>query len=134
MPARPFEHTRLASYLSKQIDAIQGMKTQRQIADEVGYDKPNMISMIKRGEARVPMDKIPLLAKSLNVDPAFLFRLAMEQHGWSIDVIGTVFGTICSKNESKVLAKIRELTDNQDPSLTPDLEQKLETVFGSPTT
>jgi hypothetical protein len=28
----------------------------------------------------VPLDKIPLLAKALGVDPAHMFRLALEQY------------------------------------------------------
>ena len=36
--------------------------------------------MFKRGEVKVPLNKIPLLAKAINADPAHLFRLALEQY------------------------------------------------------
>ena len=73
----PYADTPLAQYIAKQIDIQVSLgKNQRLIAKEIGYGKPNMISMFKRGEARIPFGKIPALAKSLNVDPAYMFRLA----------------------------------------------------------
>ena len=69
---------RVTQYIAKQIDIQVSLgKNQRLIAKEIGYGKPNMISMFKRGEARIPFGKIPALAKSLNVDPAYMFRLAI---------------------------------------------------------
>jgi transcriptional regulator with XRE-family HTH domain len=79
-PGMPFADSAIAKYIDKKIDELKGVKTQREIAAEIDYDKPNMISMFKRGEARVPLDKIPLLAKALGVDPAHMFRLALEQY------------------------------------------------------
>ena len=73
-PGMPFADSAIAKYIDKKIDELKGVKTQREIAAEIDYDKPNMISMFKRGEARVPLDKIPLLAKALGVDPAHMFR------------------------------------------------------------
>jgi hypothetical protein len=64
-PGMPFADSAVAKYIDKKIDELKGVKTQREIAAEIDYDKPNMISMFKRGEARVPLDKIPLLAKAL---------------------------------------------------------------------
>src|SRR5580704_11911538 len=79
-PGMPFAGSSIAKYLDKQIDALKGVKTQREIAAEIGYDKPNMISMFKHAEVKAPLDKIPSLAKALHVDPAHLFRLALEQY------------------------------------------------------
>ena len=79
-PGMPFANSAIAKYLDRHIDTLKGVKTQREIAAEIGYEKPNMISMFKRGEVRVPLDKIPLLAKAIDADPAHLFRLALEQY------------------------------------------------------
>jgi transcriptional regulator with XRE-family HTH domain len=129
-PGMPFSESKIAVYLSKQIDALQGVKSQREIASEIGYDKPNMISMFKRGEARVPLDKIPALAKAINVDPAFLFRLAMEQY-WpdAAAALAPVFKTMISRNEEQIILHLRKITNDADPALTPDLAQKLEAAF-----
>lgn len=130
-PGMPFSNSRIAVYLTKQIDALQGMKSQREIAADIGYEKPNMISMFKRGEAKVPIDKIPALAKSINVDPAFLFRLAMEQYWPDLsEAVSAVFGDIITKNERDLLKKVRSWTKNTDPKLlTSGNEDDLKVIF-----
>jgi transcriptional regulator with XRE-family HTH domain len=128
-PGMPFANTRIAEYLTKTIE--NGTKTQRQIAQEIGYEHSNMISMFKRGETKVPLDKIPLLAKSLDIDTAHLFRLAMEQSWGNPGIVAEVFGTVLSKNELSIINLMRETTNDRDPELTPDLKRKLETIFSS---
>ena len=130
-PGMPFSESRIAVYLTKQIDAMHGTKSQREIAEEIGYTKPNMISMFKRGEAKIPIDKVPALAKAINVDPAFLFRLAMEQYWPDMsEAVAAVFGSIITRNEQELLKKIRSWTKNSDPKLiTKDNEARLKDVF-----
>lgn len=73
--------------------------------------------MFKRGEVRVPLDKIPALAKAINADPAHLFRLALEQY-WPgmIETIDAIFGQVATANEQQILLKKwREATDNTGP-------------------
>ena len=116
-PGRPFAGSLIANYLEKQIEALKGVKSQREIAREIGYESSNLISMFKRGEARVPLDKIPLLAKALFVDPGHLFRLALQQY-WPDkgDVIATIFGNLATENEKAILlTKWRSATGNTDP-------------------
>jgi hypothetical protein len=55
-------------------------KTQRQIALEIGYDRPNIITMFKQGTTRVPVDKVAPLAFSLEADPVELLRLWLAEH------------------------------------------------------
>jgi hypothetical protein len=130
-PGMPFANTSIAKFLDHQIDTLKGVKTQREIAVEIGYDKPNMISMFKRGEVKVPLDKIPLLAKAVQADPAHLFRLALEQYwpdmGQTIDII---FGRVATANEEQILLKKwREATDNGDPSATPTIERAVDRMI-----
>jgi len=119
-PGMPYASTHMANYLTQQIDALAGHKTQREIAHEIGYDKPNMISMFKRGETKVPFDKIPPLAKALHVDVAHLFRLAMEQQWPGMKTtVDEVFKNIASDNEAEImLKKWRERSHERDPSPT----------------
>ncbi len=65
----------VAEYLAKMIEISE--KTQKQIAHDVGYTRPNVLSMMKRGLIKVPVDKAPALARALNVDPAYF--LGLEQ-------------------------------------------------------
>ena len=44
--------------------------------------------MMKLGQTKVPLDKIPLLAKACGVDQAFFMRLALQEYmpaGWDGD-------------------------------------------------
>jgi transcriptional regulator with XRE-family HTH domain len=116
-----YEHTNLtsiAAYLHHLID-VSG-KTQREIAKEVGFERQNMISMLKHGDTKVPLDKIPALARALDADPAHLLRLALEQYWpeWK-KVINEIFGGVVSKNEITLLLAIRKATLDRDPEFSP---------------
>ncbi|MGO9007651.1 MAG: helix-turn-helix domain-containing protein [Beijerinckiaceae bacterium] len=137
-PGMPFANSAIAKFLDTQIDNLKGIKTQREIADEIGYDKPNMISMFKRGEAKVPLDKIPLLAKALSVDAGHLFRLALEQY-WTggAKLIVDIFGRTATENEETILLKKwRAASGNMDPASSARIESvvdaMIESLFGKP--
>lgn len=122
----PYEDSAIAVYLRKQIDALAPIKSQREIAAEMGYDKPNILSMFKRGEAKVPMDRVPAMAKALNVDPIFLFRLCMEQT-WTGKhaALSALVTNLVTNNELEIVKAIREISENTDPPLTEKLHEAL---------
>ena len=129
-PLAPYAESKIARYLAKQIDAIASEKSQREIAAEIGYDKPNMLSMIKRGESKLPLEKVPLMAKALHVDTGHLMRLAMEQYWPNMhEAIRDSFGYTVTKNEYDIVAYLRELTGDADPRLTDDLKRRLTAAF-----
>lgn len=107
----------VAEYISRQIDACG--KSQAQIAREVGYERPNLISMIKSGQAKLPVQKVPAFARALGVDPAFLFRLVVSEYMPAmLEVIGEIEGaTPVTRNERGILEAIRKLSKNADPKL-----------------
>lgn len=128
----PYADSKIARYLTKQIDSVANEKSQREIAAEIGYDKPNMLSMIKRGESKVPLEKIPLLARSLHVDVGHLMRLAMEQYWPSMhEAIRESFGYTVTKEEFAIIAYIRELTKDENPSLTAELKKRIKEAFST---
>lgn len=55
-------------------------KTQKEIADELGYANANVVTMFKSGKTKVPLSKVPKLAKSLGADPVHMLKLAMKQY------------------------------------------------------
>lgn len=120
------EHSALAKYLTRKIDAISHVKNQRQIAFEIGYDRPNVISMLKKGEMKLPLDRVPAMARALAVDPAHLFRLALEQHHPEVaKVVHEIFGNVVSGNELAFIEEIRALTDNSDPAPSEAAKERL---------
>lgn len=126
----PHADSKIARYLSKQIDAISHEKSQREIALEIGYEKPNMISMIKRGETKVPLEKIPALAKALHVDAGHLYRLAMEQY-WpgQAEALKQAFGFTVTESEHQVVSYLRELLGSDNIELTTALKKSLKTAI-----
>jgi transcriptional regulator with XRE-family HTH domain len=122
----------VADYISRQIESCG--KSQVQIAREVGYDRPNLISMIKSGQTKLPVQKIGAFARALGVDPAFMFRLVMSEYSpatW--EAINEIHGVIpVTQNERGILEKIRKLSGNTDPKLqTPAQHRALKAFVDS---
>lgn len=91
-------------------------KTQREVAEQCGFETPNVVTMFKQGRMKVPLDRIGPLAMALDVDPAHLLRLAMGEYmpeTWhSIEEI--LHSTILTANELELVRKFRELTGDSD--------------------
>ena len=68
----------VAEYLTAQM-AICG-KSQKQIAEDVGFPKANVLTMLKHGTTKIPIHRVPALAHSLGVDPARFMRLVLEEY------------------------------------------------------
>jgi transcriptional regulator with XRE-family HTH domain len=68
----------VAQYLSQQI-ALSPL-SQREIAERAGYTKPNILTMFKQGDTKVPVNKVPALAKALGVDSMHMLRIVLEEY------------------------------------------------------
>lgn len=91
-------------------------KTQTQIAREVGFERPNFVSMLKTGRSKIPLDKVPALAKSLDVDPAYLLWMCLRQyHPALLRVIQDTMGRIVTANEFRVVEALREVWGDSVP-------------------
>ena len=67
--------TKRAAFAAKLEQLINDSdKSQIQMARDIGYDNQNIITMIKRGTTRIPLEKVAALARSLGVDPALMIR------------------------------------------------------------
>ncbi len=68
----------VAQYLAKKIK--QSGKTQSEICAQIGYTKPNIITMFKQGKTKVPLDKVGLIANALDIDGFELFRRVLSEY------------------------------------------------------
>ena len=104
----------VAEFLADKIGAID--KTQREIAEACGFDNPNIITMFKRGHTKLPINRIAPLAKALDVDPAHLLRLVMNEYmreAWEC-VEDIMQSTVLSGNELQLVRAYREVTGDND--------------------
>jgi len=106
----------VAQYLAFQLEATN--KTQREIADEVGYSKPNIITMFKQGLTKVPIPSAPKLARAIGVDPAYFLRMCLNEYMPELlETIEKELGGFCTKNETEILKIIRDVTKGSDPEV-----------------
>ncbi|MGI3212184.1 helix-turn-helix domain-containing protein [Roseovarius tibetensis] len=132
MIKKPFEDTRLAKYVERRILELKPKKTQAEIAAQCGFVNPNMITMIKQGRTKAPFDRIPAMARALDVDPAYLMGLALEQaiEKTAAAAVIEVFGDPITDNELGWVKAIREASGNSDPRLTSRSQAAINTIFG----
>ena len=107
----------VAQYLNTKIN--ESGKTQKEIATEIGYDSPNVITMFKQGLTKLPMNTIGPIARALEVDPVYLLRLAFNEYmPETFDAIEHALGTtLVTENERKLLQQFRQSTNNSDPEM-----------------
>jgi hypothetical protein len=128
-PIRP--PSRAANYIRRRIHDLQSIRTQREIATLAGLKSVNMLSMMKDGTAKVPLDRVVKLAAALDCDPGHLFRLTLEQI-YSADVLEdfyTYAATAASKNERVFLSELRALSADKDPELTDERARIMGKMF-----
>jgi len=130
--SKPHAETRLAKFVAKRILEMRSKKSQHDIAVEAGFINPNVLSMIKGGTSKLPLDRVSGLAKALEVDAKYLFRLTLEQQGNETTALAIeqIFGTIVTQNEVAWLHEIREASSHADPSLTQRARAAVRGVFG----
>ena len=75
----PYQNTATARLIADRIRNLAHRKTQAEIASEAGFPNANTMTFLKTGRNKLPLDRVPSLAKALEVDPAYLMRLALDQ-------------------------------------------------------
>jgi transcriptional regulator with XRE-family HTH domain len=132
MTKKPYQDTVLAQYLERRILELKPRKTQAEIAAQAGIVNPNMITMIKQGKSKAALDRVPALARALEVDPAYLMRLALEQAvgRTAAAAVVEIFGTPVTANELGWIEAIRAASGNSDPRLTSRAQAAVNVIFG----
>jgi hypothetical protein len=130
--ARPFAGTKLTTFLASRVLELRPRKSQAEIATEAGFSNANMMSMLKAGSVRLPLDRVPALALALETDPAHLFLLAIEQLAGDTTAMAfqKIFGTVVTENELDWVRAVREASDCTNPSLTRRGRTAIFGVFG----
>ncbi len=132
MAKKPYQDTPLAKFLETRLLELKHKKTQGEIAEEAGFVNPNMVTMIKKGSTKLPIDRVPALAAALECDLALLVRLALEQSEGSTaaTAIYEIIGQPITKNEMMWITEIREASGDTDPRLTSQAGAAIRRLFG----
>lgn len=119
----------------KHIDRLitDSSRTQRAIAEALGYEKPNIITMFKHGDTRVPLDKVPLLADALEVDRVELINMWLKEYEPAmLDVVQHNLGFMLSRSEKAWIVNMREIFNGAPPPWDERSEGALRPLTGAP--
>ena len=121
----------VAEYLDAQINMCG--KSQKQIAEEAGFPKPNIITMFKKGDTKLPLEKIGKFAKAIEVDPIHLFKICMsEYHPETWAEIQKMLGQpTLTINELEILEAIRSARVENPRIRTEDERQRVIDVINT---
>ena len=127
---RPYSNSALAQFITRRVLELRP-RTQIEIATAAGFENPNMISMLKSGATKLPLDRVLAMAAALETDPRRLFILALGQEGYEtqMSVVEEIFRAVVTSNETKWLLEIRNASDNTDPVLTARSRVALRGIF-----
>lgn len=98
-------------------------KSQREIAQELGYPKSNIITMFKQGVTKVPITKATALAQACDCDPVEFLRLCLAEYApGMLETVEEVIGKLLSPNERRLIERLRQLNHetSRDLQLTQD--------------
>lgn len=118
----------LAEFIAFQIDIID--MTQKEIATELGYSNPNIITMFKQGTTKVPINKIPAFSKVLGIEPERLLALAMEEYSPEVwKSIQSITGHLVKPNELELVKLVREAVGAKEGADLPELNAEARKQF-----
>lgn len=108
--------------------AIEKSKlTQREISDRVGFKHANIISMLKTGETRVPLDRVPSLAQTLGMDERLFLMVAIEEYHPGVhEVLVDVLGLPLSDAELGILTMFRMASIRENIEIEGPFKQALD--------
>jgi hypothetical protein len=115
------KHTKptVAKFISDQIDCA--MKSQREIAESIGYENPNIITMFKQGLTKIPLNRAGALATALGIDPAHFMRMVLEEYmpeTWK--AVEQALGRMILSDEEELLVRTyreMKISDNSTGNL-----------------
>ena len=104
--------------------------TQSEIAQRAGFKHPNVITMMKQGLTRVPLQRIPALAQTLGMNQSEFLLLAIEEyHSGVYEILTEVLGLPFSEAEQGLVVLFRLSHLKSDVELDGPLKKAIEGVL-----
>lgn len=113
----------VAQYL-EQLIALSPM-SQKEMAEKAGYDKPNMITMIKQGRTKLPLNKIAVFAEILGIDKVHLLRIVLQEYLPEVlEILEDILGkSMITESEMKLVKAVRSACKGLDIDFLGDQAQ-----------
>lgn len=114
----------LSNFMNDNWDKLVG-RTNEDVASDLGYRSANIISMFRTGKTRIPLEKLPDIARLMKLDLTALLPLWFEQYwGERADAKTLIKGfaqRLLSSNELPLVENVRKATKNKDMGFTKDV-------------
>lgn len=109
-----FKLPTVAEYLAEKIAACG--KTPQEIAEVIGYNSPDVVHAFTHGTAKVPINRIGLLARALEIDSVYFLRLVLSEY--MPDVLVAIDDALqvpmLTENERGLIEAYRRVTEGTD--------------------
>ena len=116
--------TLVATMISDRIDKLASHRNQSELAKAMGFKSANMLSMIRCGKAKLPFNKIPIVAKVLDLDAALLLRTHLREEWPEFEsAVFEILGGVLTMNEK---AWLEFFVDIGMPALPVNREKRQE--------
>lgn len=128
----PRSGSELSKLVDDRINQLKEEKSLEDIAEESGFASVSLLSKIREGGIKVPLDRVPGLARALECDPRTLFLLALGQYldGETLVAIRQIIGPSMTQNEVAWVEALRSASDGADPPLTTKRAMIIRAMFG----
>lgn len=118
MSTTPIPSSQTAAFLARAI-AFSG-KTQRELAAEAGFPSPNFITALKKGTMKVPLERVPALARACHIDPVHFLRIALDEYHPGVwRALGDTIGEPLTANEWALVECYRMAAPDDDIAMLP---------------
>ena len=88
--------------------------------------------MMKLGQTKIPVEKVPAFAKALGLDPAHFTRLAMREYMPDVwEALEGVFGKSLTDRERQFVEILREADSSGELQLDAPLVTRVNEPFGT---
>jgi hypothetical protein len=115
----------VAEYFANQVAANQ--KKLAGLSHDIGeVMKPNMLSMLRNGRAKIPIQHVGKLARALNIDPVYFMRLCLREYHpdmWLAVEETFRHQPMLTANERGFIEELRAASPD-DPVLTTEHERR----------
>lgn len=130
--------TAMANFLIDELPTLD--MTNQEIADELGYARPNIVSMWKAARTKVTIDHLFALSEMTGVDATYLLALFLDQYvsEWAgvdrfADLVEMV-NRLCTEEEFEIIKTVREARRYNSMPLSAAQRDALKTLFAEPIT